>query len=159
MQTKLTQALVKDNIDQGMQACQQLLVLLEDERRALKERDTAALERIIKGKSASLLGLEQAARQRSAWLDKPQTDAGLEHIWLQHLAAFDPELTQQWSQFKVLLEDCRTHNEINGKMLARNQQVVKRLVAIVRGQTDHQPLYSPKGGRGMHKGYHNLGEA
>lgn len=159
MIAKVTQALVKDNIEQGIQACQKLLILMEDERRALKERDTTALERIIRDKSANLLALEQTAKQRSTWLDADSADAALEQAWLQYIGALDSQLGQQWLQFKSLLDDCRTHNEINGKMLARSQQVVKRLVGMVRGQTDHQPLYSPKGRRGMNNGYHNLGEA
>lgn len=147
------------NVEQGLHACQQLLILLEDERTALKERDTEALTRIIKDKSNSLLALEQSAKQRTAWLQANAADTELEHAWAEHVNALSPELGSQWLQFKSLLEDCRAHNEINGKMLARNQQVFKRIVSLVRGQTDQQPLYTPKGSRGSAKGYHNLGEA
>lgn len=147
------------NIEQGVEACQKLLILLEDERTALKARDTKELERIIKDKSTCLLALEQTAKQRMEWLSVDATEGGLDSVWSQHIEQLDPQLAPLWQRFKTLLEDCRTHNDINGKMLARNQQVFKRLVAIVRGQTDQQPLYSPKGNRGAMKAYQKLGEA
>lgn len=159
MLTTVTHAQAHENIQQSLQACQKLLILLEDERNALKARDTQELERVIKDKSSSLLALEQSAKQRMAWLNSDPTDDALEQKWMAQIDALSPQLSEQWGQFKALLEDCRTHNEINGKMLARNQQVFKRLVAIVRGQTDQQPLYSPKGNRGAVKAYQKLGEA
>lgn len=147
------------NIEQGINACQKLLILLEDERNALKARDTQELERIIKDKSTNLLALEQGAKQRTSWLKVNGNEATFEHTWAEHINQLSPALSAQWAQFKSLLEECQTHNEVNGKMLARNQQVFKRLVAIVRGQSDQQPLYTPKGSRGAGSGYHNLGEA
>lgn len=152
-------AQVQNNIDQGVEACQKLLILLEDERNALKARDTQELERIIKDKSTCLLALEQTAKQRMEWLNVDAAEGGLDGAWTQHIEQLDPQLAPVWQRFKTLLEDCRTHNDINGKMLARNQQVFKRLVAIVRGQTEQQPLYSPKGSRGAMKAYQKLGEA
>lgn len=159
MLTTITLEQATSNVEQGIHACQKLLISLEDERTALKERDTDALTRIIKDKSTSLLALEQSSKQRTAWLQADIADADLERAWMEHINALSPELGSQWLQFKSLLEDCRAHNEVNGKMLARNQQVFKRIVSIVRGQTEQQPLYTPKGGRGSGKGYHNLGEA
>lgn len=147
------------NIEQGIEACQKLLILLEDERQALIDRDTDALARIIKDKSSSLLALEQSSKQRTSWMTAEAPDTVVEHAWVNHLSALSPQLEPQWLQFKSLLDDCRTHNEVNGKMLARSRQVFKRVIAIARGQTDQQPLYTPKGGRGLGKGYHNLGEA
>lgn len=159
MAITVTQAQAHDNIEQGVQACQKLLILLEDERSALKDRSTQELERIIKDKSTCLIALEQTAKQRMQWCNVDVAEAGLDTAWTLHIEQLDPQLLPQWQRFKSLLEDCRTHNEINGKMLARNQQVFKRLVAIVRGQTDQQPLYSAKGNRGAMKAYQKLGEA
>lgn len=147
------------NIEQGINACQKLLILLEDERNALKARDTQELERIIKNKSTNLLALEQGAKQRTSWLKVNGSEAAFEHTWAEHISQLSPALSAQWAQFKTLLGECQTHNEVNGKMLARNQQVFKRLVAIVRGQSDQQPLYTPKGSRKAGSGYHNFGEA
>lgn len=149
----------KHNIEQGINTCQKLLILLEQERDALKTRDTSALEEVIKQKSSNLLALEQGAKQRTAWVQADASQPPAEHEWAQHITQLNPELGRQWLQFKGLLSDCQIHNDVNGKMLARNQQVIKRLVSIVRGQTDSQPLYTPKGNRGAGKGYNKLGEA
>lgn len=155
----VTHEQAEGNIRQGIQACQKLLILLEDERDALKKRDTKELERIITDKSTSLLALEQGAKQRAAWLKTQANEPAQEQAWTQHVEQLSPELSTQWLQFRRLLEDCQTHNEINGKMLARNQQAFKRLIDIVRGQNHGQPLYTPKGSHGSGSDYHNLGEA
>jgi flagellar biosynthesis protein FlgN len=159
MVTTITQEQASSNIEQSINACQKLLILIEEERDALKARDTLALERIIKDKSTNLLALEVGAKQRTAWLQAYVGSGDLEHAWAQQLTHFAPNLTNRWLQFKSVLEDCKAQNDINGKMLARNQQVVKRLVAIVRGQGDNPPLYSPKNGRGGSQGYNKFGEA
>lgn len=159
MLNTITLEQARNNIEQGIQACQKLLISLEDERQALKDRDTDTLAQVIKDKSTSLLTLEQSSKQRTSWVAAEGPDTVVEQAWIAHIKTLDPKLEDNWLQFKGLLEDCRTHNEINGKMLARSRQVFKRVIAITRGQTDQQPLYTPKGNRGAGKGYHNLGEA
>jgi flagellar biosynthesis protein FlgN len=155
----ITPEQASSNIEQSINACQKLLILIEEERDALKMRDTVALERIIKDKSTNLLALEVGAKQRTAWLQTSGINGDLEHAWTQQLTHFAPNLNGRWLQFKSVLEDCKAQNDINGKMLARNQQVVKRLVAIVRGQGDNPPLYSPKSSRSSSQGYNKFGEA
>lgn len=159
MLSTVTHEQAAGNIKQGIEACQKLLILLEDERNALKKRDTKELERIITDKSTSLIALEQGAKQRAAWITTNGKEPSPEHAWTQHIEQLGSDMAPQWQQFKRLLEDCQTHNEVNGKMLARNQQAFKRLIAIVRGQSHGQPLYTPKGSHGAGSGYHNLGEA
>jgi flagella synthesis protein FlgN len=159
MLSTITREHASTNIEQSIGACQRLLILIEDEREALKDRDTDGLERIIKEKSTNLLTLEVAAKQRFGWLSASAVKDANENAWLAQLAALDRHLEGRWQHLKSLLEECQMHNEINGKILARNQQVFTRLVAIVRGQGDHLPLYSAKGARSNAPGYQTLGEA
>ncbi len=159
-QTAPTAASLRQHIRQETDACSTLLGLLHTEREALKSRDVDKLEEVIQAKSAFLLQLEQGARQRSQWV--PQKTPGgqkSEALWLDLLRRLDPTLESDWEGFRDLLKQCQDQNEINGKLLARNQQVFARLLSIVRGQNENSPLYTPKGNRGGAGTYQKLGEA
>lgn len=150
------------NVNSDIQTCKALMEQLEKERTALKERDVEQLEGIIKAKSALLEQLELSAKQRSQWLlasaFKP-TGKPNETAWLALLEDISPPLTAVWQKFKQSLQKCQEENEINGRLLARNQQVFARLLAILRGQGDTQHLYNQKGNRGAGHHYQTLGEA
>lgn len=159
-QTALTHETLLQHIGQDVSACRNLVALLEQEREALKSRDLATLEDVIQNKSANLLHLEQSAKQRSAWIAphvKPNDTA--ENAWLALIGSHKPQIQQTWDELRNLLRECQEQNEINGKLLARNQQVFSRLLDIVRGKDESGPLYTAKGGRGAGTGAHKLGEA
>lgn len=159
-QTALTQETLQQHIGQDISACRNLLRLLEQEREALKARDVDQLEGVIQDKSANLLHLEQSARQRSAWVAKQQKpNEKSEAVWQALIRATKPDAQREWEEFRDLLRQCQEQNEINGKLLARNQQVFSRLLAIVRGRDESDPLYNAKGGRGAGYNFHKLGEA
>lgn len=160
IQTALSQETLQQHLQQDISACRNLLQLLEQEREALKTRDLENLEDIIQNKSANLLHLEQSARQRSAWVaqqQKPTEKA--EAIWLGLIRSTQPDAQREWEEFRILLRQCQEENEVNGKLLARNQQVFSRLLALVRGKDESDPLYNAKGGRGAGYDFQKLGEA
>lgn len=157
--TELTKETAKSHLRQDISACQTLLTLLDTERQALKARDPQQLEDVIQNKTALLLHLEQSARQRSQWVALTGTKQKSEPVWLDLLRKLDPAMESTWGEFKDLLKVCQEQNEINGKLLARNQQVFDRLLAIVRGQGQNNPLYTAKGNRGSGYNFQKLGEA
>lgn len=157
--TELTTEAAKNHLRQDISACQTLLRLLDAERQALKARDTQQLEDVIQNKTALLLHLEQSAKQRGLWVSLSGAKQKSETLWLGLLRQLDPALERTWGEFKELLKVCQEQNEINGKLLARNQQVFDRLLAIVRGQSENNPLYTAKGNRGSGYNFHKLGEA
>jgi flagella synthesis protein FlgN len=157
--TELTQENAKNHLRQDISACQTLLTLLDNERQALKARDPQQLEDVIQNKTALLLHLEQSAKQRGQWVSVAGTKQKSEALWLEQLRKLDPVLERTWGEFKDLLKVCQEQNEINGKLLARNQQVFERLLAIVRGQGENSPLYTAKGNRGNGYNFQKLGEA
>lgn len=174
-QTALTPESLQQHIGQDISACRNLLQLLELEREALKTRDIEKLEDIIQNKSANLQRLEHSAKQRSAWVDQHQPQqpsqpqqssqpqqqpkVKAEAVWQTLIRTTKPELQGAWEEFRSLLRECQEQNEINGKLLARNQQVFSRLLAIVRGKDESDPLYDAKGGRGAGYNFQKLGEA
>lgn len=159
-QTALTQETLQQHIRQDISACRLLLQFLEQEREALKARDVDKLEEIIQNKSANLLHLEQSAKQRSAWVAKQlKPNEKAEAAWKTLIQSTKPEAQREWDEFRGLLRQCQEQNEVNGKLLARNQQVFSRLLAIVRGKDEGDPLYNAKGGRGAGYNFQKLGEA
>lgn len=159
-QTALSQETLQQHIGQDISVCRQLLQLLQQERDALKTRDVQMLETVIQNKSANLLHLEHSAKQRSAWVAKQlKPNEKAETAWQAIIRSLKPEAQKDWDEFRALLRDCQEQNEINGKLLARNQQVFSRLLAIVRGKDESGPLYNAKGGRGAGYNFQKLGEA
>lgn len=145
-------------------ACEALLKLLEAEREALAARDMVTLDTIIEQKATTLATLEQSARVRSEWLREyvqtsPEAGATGEPMWDSLLAGNAPALVQSWQRLKDLQIRCRAENEVNGKIIARNQKTYARLLDIVRGQTTAPNLYSASG-KSTGGGYSNkVGEA
>lgn len=157
--TELTKENANNHLRQDISACRNLLTLLESERQALKTRNPEQLEEVIQNKTVLLLHLEQSAKQRSQWVTQSGAGQKTETVWLGLLHKLDPSLEKIWVEFRDMLKVCQEQNEINGKLLARNQQVFDRLLAIVRGQNENSPLYTAKGNRGGGYNFQKLGEA
>ena len=136
---------VQKLISGDINACKALLALLEKEQAQLKERDIEALSQIIEEKAPLLSQLEQSAEVRSAWA-RSQNVQDVAQAWQSLLTQLDSEkLTEDWRRLKVLLQQCKEKNEVNGKMLIRNQKVFARLLDILRGQNTANDLYNATG--------------
>lgn len=147
-------------LEADVHACRALLELLASERDALKNRDQHLLESIIRTKADHLQHLEDSAQRRAHWAQAlPAQGASAEEKWQHHMAQQAPEVVHLWGNLKELLHSCRQENEINGKILARNQKTYARLMSILRGQTTSTNLYNAKGGRKPHMPGQPLGEA
>lgn len=135
---------IASNVEQDTQACHKLLELLEAERTALAERNLERLEEIIREKANHLTQLEKGATQRTLWLQSEQNPSAADAAsrWEQLLARSAPALSRHWQDFRNLLSRCQSENDINGKLLARNQQVFARIISIVRGQQNNLDTYS-----------------
>lgn len=155
--------IVQHNVDEDIASCRALLTLLDEEREALKSRDTDALERIIRDKANHLSSLESNAKQRTQIVQSlpgaKQVGADQKTLWLQLLAEQIPQLLEQWEELGQLFQRCQAENEINGRLLSRNKQVFNRILSIVRGQNLADNLYTAKGNKGPGGNRHSLGEA
>lgn len=146
-------------LSQDIEACERLIALLGDEREALKNRDHKALETVIRAKAEQLSHLENSARTRGLWAQSVNRSANSDQVWQQIIADQAPDVAESWARLKELLDVCRTENEINGKVLSRNQKTFNRLLSILRGQTASTNLYTSKGGKNASMPGHRLGEA
>lgn len=136
-------------INNDITACETLLLLLQQERDALNNRDIDALDQIIEQKTVQLTHLENSAQQRTEWARANSDSVDLQeiqHAWLAILEQANiPIIQEQWGKLKELQQQCKAANEVNGKILARNQKTFNRLMEIVRGQTASPNLYSAAG--------------
>lgn len=145
-QSTLSAAAIEQQIVADIKSCEELLMLLEQEQQALKDREPDQLESIIEKKTVCLEQLENSANKRTQWIRSFNNSEDQEGLWNQLIVELNrPELSEQWDKLKRLTTKCREKNEINGKVMARNQQVFSRLLTILRGQQNSVGLYTAKG--------------
>lgn len=131
----------------------ELLQLLNSENDALIARDRELVSEILSRKQELMLSLEKNAVKREAWLVQsyPQLNgASVEEktpLWEEFLTfQGGPRLLEQWKELKSKLQECRSINEKNGKVIARSRQTVAQLLDIFRGKNTNAPkLYTAKG--------------
>lgn len=138
--TTLLQALNDD-----ISTAKQLLELIDNEFKALGERDLPQLEQIL-GKKLPLLSLlEQHGRQRRELLQSLNLSAdqqGLEQ--LARNSAHGDELIACSAELSALLEQCQSANLLNGRVIRSNQASVNTVLGILRG-ADTPSLYDSRG--------------
>lgn len=145
MQAKISANEIERLVALDIEACQTLLALLDEEQLALKERDADKLAGIIDKKAVPLDRLEQSAKLRTQWsqADKPGKTPEAWNGMIETLA--NTSIKQRWEELKTLSRQCQEKNEVNGKILVRNQQVFGRLLELIRGQTAAPNLYDAIG--------------
>ncbi len=124
---------------------QQLLQLIQDEFKALGERDLPQLEKILGCKLPLLTLLEQHGRQRSDTLQSLQLST--DQLGLEQLASNSSqgdELLARSAQLSELLEQCRAANLLNGRVIRSNQISTNSVLSILRG-SETPDLYDSRG--------------
>lgn len=157
---------VEDLLDQDLKVCESLLTFLDDEKKALKEKDIETLEGILEKKAQCLSHLEKSADIRTKWIFAYQaqiegeTDNTMGESWEALIETLrEPNLSTKWERLKNLIVACKTQNEVNGKVISRNQQTFGRLLNIVRGQTQSTSLYTAGGSKQDSQLKQQIGEA
>jgi len=126
----------------------QLLVLLKNERDALTESNADAMSDFSVKKQPLVVSLEQLGRQREAVLQAAGFSSGKDG-----LEAFVENQAQQDSQnlnsvldsLRVIAQDCREHNQINGGIVNVNRQYLQKAMNILRGRDVNPSSYGPGG--------------
>lgn len=124
---------------------QQLLELIQDEFKALGERDLPQLEQILGRKLPLLTLLEQHGRQRSELLQSLQLSPdqqGLEQLATRSQQG--SELLACSAQLSELLEQCRAANLVNGRVIRTSQISTNSVLGILRGG-ETPNLYDSRG--------------
>ena len=114
---------------------QQLLELIQDEFKALGERDLPQLEQILGRKLPLLTLLEQHGRQRSELLQSLQLSPDQQGL---------EQLATRSQQGSELLEQCRAANLLNGRVIRTSQISTNSVLGILRGG-ETPNLYDSRG--------------
>lgn len=161
--TNVSAPAVQQLISQDIQTSGALLKLLKEEHQVLQQRDHTRLGSLIGEKQVLMAQLEQSAKQRSGWVNflVQRTRLSNEVCWDRLLQELDAvTLPPLWKEFQDLVEDCKKHNDLNGKMIARGQKTLQKLMGLMRGQTvEPSNLYTAKGSTQSQNSSHTVVKA
>ncbi|RYJ61253.1 flagella synthesis protein FlgN [Pseudomonas songnenensis] len=138
----------------------ELLELIDQEFKALSDRNLAELEVLLTKKQPLLALLGQHGAQRSQWLIDQQLSA--DRAGLENAASRSREGTSILEKAQLLeaeLENCRSANERNGRLIRANQGALGSLLGILQGKDDTPSLYDNRGGASRNKQQRPLSQA
>ncbi len=122
---------------------QQLLDVLQEERKTLETRQYADFEILLGSKSQLIATLEQNTNTRRHWLQNQgfTSEAGSLHAARETA----PDVAARWEQAAGLWRDCQTANQINEQICRRTQVVVENVLDVLRGQHGQKATYNAQG--------------
>lgn len=159
MNVAISAEAIESQISSDITACETLLELFEKEQVALENRDAEALAEVIDLKTPQLVHLEESARQRAVWATSANADPNSEGFQQIINELNQEKITKDWKALTSLTKQCKERNEVNGKILMRQQQVYGRLMEIMRGQTQAPNLYNAYGTATNNRASNKMDEA
>lgn len=151
-----------DALAQEVVCLEQLSDILVRERKALVERDPAALEQVTADKSRCLENQARANRLRRAISDPLLSGADVQEANLDTVfARFEnyQQLTELHRRFRDVADDCQQLNRGNGRLIARQQQHTRDALKVLQRSDTQGPTYSPRGPAGDNPSKRILGTA
>lgn len=147
-------------IAQDSAAISELKSLLLRERELLEQREHNDLPAIIERKDQLLETLGLNARQRASLLTAAGFKASPDQweIFLGQNPA-TRELLDSWRTLMAEFAQCKSLNEINGKMIGRSKQTLSHLLNLLRGQVAAPQLYTSAGATTSSGSSHCIAEA
>lgn len=130
-------------LQHGIAHSEQLIAVLQLERKALETRDYANLETLIGQKKSWVEALEKNATERKNWL----STNGLPNDFDALVAVKEqaPTVAIHWETAASLWRECQTANQLNEQICRRTRLVVERVLDILRGQHAQSATYDAKG--------------
>lgn len=121
----------------------QLLHVLHREHAALTSNAPDMLEQAAHDKLLCLKQVEANAAARAEALQAAGAPARAAGDYLR--AHPDMRLGACWQQGQRILIECRRQNQINGSVIELSRRHTLRTLALLRGQSPDQPVYSASG--------------
>lgn len=138
----------------------QLVSVLEQEQTALTQNDFAALETLAHDKEVLSAQIEQIEQRRSNLCRQIKINcdfAGIKNFLASVSGKLLPRLETLWDQVNSLGSQCASQNQINGILVAHQHRHAQQVLAILRGVTDSDELYSASGSQQISEFQHSLG--
>ncbi|WP_022963251.1 flagella synthesis protein FlgN [Halopseudomonas pelagia] len=119
--------------------------LLDQEHKALVDRDMPALEELLAEKAPLVSALSQHDRAIIAYCQQAGIQPG--ESLEQHLAVTQPlTLLSTYQAFKEALQRCQIANERNARLIRHSQQATAQLLDLLRNQGESsQNIYDSQG--------------
>ncbi|HET8807908.1 MAG TPA: flagellar protein FlgN [Methylophaga sp.] len=139
---------LRSTLQAELQMAQQLANIMEIERNALTQGDSAELDQCIRAKHPLIKQLEQLGRQRELILKTagfPSGKQGIQAFIVNQTDAEGLALNKLLNQLKLQAARCREHNQINGGIVNVNRQYLQRALSILRGRDPEVSAYGPGG--------------
>jgi flagella synthesis protein FlgN len=146
-----TQQAVEQLFSQLSELAQQLdklVTVLRQEQTALTQNDFTALESLAHDKETLSAQIEQSEKQRLALCRQLGLTGDFASIkmFLAGLSSkLQGRLEQQWDKISSLGSACTSQNQINGILVAHRQRHAQQALAILRGVSGGDELYSASG--------------
>lgn len=137
---QLKQLLEKDLAD-----LQQLDQTLQEESKALSERDAQNISAFAELKSNLVDQIRQRAKAKARLLATSGAEIHPGQV-RQGIDQFnDPDLCRLWDESLDRLQHCKEQNLVNGLVIQRSKQRTEHLMDLVRGKPKKQNLYGQRG--------------
>lgn len=130
-------------LQQDIAQSEQLLALLQSERKALEAREYSDLDNLLAQKKTCIELLEANATRRQRWL--AQHGLSDDFAALSAVKQQAPEVAARWKTAATTWKECQSANQINDQICRRTRVVVERVLDILRGQTANSATYDAKG--------------
>lgn len=136
---------LKDLLSRDVQQLEELESILRKEKTCLSSSDLSQLQALTAQKQQLLDQLRERARQKIRVLVAIgyQPDKGTPSRYIQSTG--QTELYELWRQADRQMQECKTQNQNNGRVISHLQKRLSRLTSIFRGAAGQQKLYGAKG--------------
>ncbi|MAR92468.1 MAG: flagellar protein FlgN [Pseudomonadota bacterium] len=149
-------------IEQDARLAQELKILLQEEKSLLEQRQYTAHQNLLNRKTQLLMALDQAdmaRRQAMSDMGLGLDKQGFDLFVKQVPGTWQQRFQQSWEQLSDTMNTCARLNKVNGKILAHAQHSMDRLMAIIKGATNHASIYQANGRRDLNAAHRMLATA
>lgn len=144
-----TRARITKVLDDSVSCALDLKVILDDERKALEERDTVALDTAATSKLALVSKFAELNQSRGVVSEK--AGFGNDPNDLDALAAWCDDnltITSAWQKLQKIASECDLINRTNGAIIHLRRQQILDGLSVLRGVDDDVNTYAPAGSSG-----------
>jgi flagella synthesis protein FlgN len=136
---------LQSTFQKDLPATTELLSLLEQERSALETRDYDVFQQLLDNKKRLLAQLRNNSNTRTHALQAAGFNVNDEASALAIASKEAPATAKAWNNLSDQWKDCQHLNAVNERVMQRTKLVVSQTLSLLRGVTDQDKLYDPKG--------------
>jgi len=127
---------------------QQLLLALDNEHKALVDKNIDSIQSIAEEKIVLMEHLEDLNKERRSLLDNAGLDitsTGVGDFLQNSKSPRAPQMKALWDEISNISKQCDKQNNINGIIIESNKRHTENALSILQGKPQNTELYSNKG--------------